>query len=66
MTPNVSQAEIIAELEANHRRELRKLDDISFALLHATDNDTLAAERMLDDFVDLLFESNIARVRMGL
>jgi hypothetical protein len=45
-----------AELEADHRRELRKLDDIAFALLNATQNNTLQAERMLDDFVELLFQ----------
>jgi len=74
--PEPSPAEIVAELEAQDLRERRKLDDIAFALLNSTSNDPAAAERMLDDFLDLLFESNtlcmyryrwlLARVRAGL
>ena len=72
----IKPAFIVAELEAQDLRERRKLDDIAFALLNATSNDPAVAERMLDDFVDLLFESNalcmyryrwlLARVREGL
>ena len=72
----VKPSEIVGALEAQVLRERRKLDDIAFALLNSTSNDTTAAERMLDDFVGLLFESNtlsmyryrwlLNRVRAGL
>ena len=42
--------------EAEHRRELNKLSDIAFAFLNATAGDLTRAERLLDDFIDLLFE----------
>jgi hypothetical protein len=46
---------IDAEREA-HQREVAKLDNFAFALLNAADGDTAAAESMLDDIIDLLFE----------
>jgi len=55
MTP----AETIADQEASHRRELRKLSDLAFAFLNATDSDCRAAENLLDDSIDLLFESGV-------
>ena len=72
----VKHSDIVAELEAQDLRERRKLDDIAFALLNSTSNDPAVAESMLDDFIDLIFESNtlcmyryrwlLARVREGL
>jgi len=44
------------DVELEHR-EMQKLSDIAFALLSATDGDVVVAERMLDDFIDLLFEA---------
>jgi hypothetical protein len=57
------QTNTAAKDEAQHppihpdfKRELGKLSDIAFAFLNATDGETAAAESMLDDFIDLLFE----------
>jgi hypothetical protein len=68
--------EIVAELEADHRRELRKLSDLAFVFLEATNGDRYEAEKLLDDAVDLLFEGGalsmwryrivLAAVREGL
>ena len=52
-----SAVEITAELEAAYRAELRRLADVAFAFLSATDGDQAAAEKLLDDCIDLLFES---------
>ena len=52
-------ADIIAEERARHLRELSKLDDFAFALLNAADGDSAAAQSMLDDVVDLLFEDGV-------
>jgi hypothetical protein len=49
-------AEVVAELDAHHRHEAKKLSDISFAFLNATSGDSWEAEKFLDDAVDLLFE----------
>jgi hypothetical protein len=51
--------EVIAELEAEHRRELRRLSDLAFMFLNATDNDRDGAERLLDNFIGLLFEDGV-------
>jgi hypothetical protein len=55
-------AKVVQELEAEHRRELKKLSDIAFTFLGATDGDTTQAERMIDDFIDLLFEGGVLSV----
>jgi hypothetical protein len=49
-------AEIVAELEADHRREMRKLSDLAFVFLNAADGDRCEAEKLLDDAIELLFE----------
>ena len=49
-------AEVAAELEAAHRAELRRLSDFAFVFLNASDGDQAAAEKLLDDCIDLLFE----------
>ena len=49
-------AEIVAELEADHRHELRRLSDLAFTFLNAADDDRCQAEKLFDDAVDLLFE----------
>lgn len=41
------------------RQEFNRLDDFAFALLVATGNDAAEAERLLDDFIDLLFEGGV-------
>ena len=54
--PEPSPALIVAELEAEHRRELKKLSDLAFVFLHATNGDQWEAEKLLDDAIDLLFQ----------
>jgi len=59
-----------------HREEFWRLDELGFALLRATGDDSRAAERLLDDFVNLLFEGGVLstwryrlllqRIRLGL
>lgn len=48
--------EIIAEQEAEHRRELRKLSDLAFTFLTATEGNPEQAEELFDNAIDLLFE----------
>jgi hypothetical protein len=69
-------AEITKEIEAAYRRELHQLSDFAFAFLNATDGDRSEAERLLDNFIDLLFEADalstwryrilVAEIRKGL
>jgi hypothetical protein len=47
---------VCAELEADHRREIRRLDDLAFSLLRGADGDQIQAENLLEDSIDLLFE----------
>ena len=58
-SPEPSPAEIVAELEAQHRRELRKIYDSAFLFLNATEGNPVIAERLCDDFVDLIFEGGV-------
>jgi hypothetical protein len=52
----IKPAIIVAELEADHRRELKKLSDLAFVFLQATNGDQWEAEKLLDDAIDLLFQ----------
>ncbi|MDP2603397.1 MAG: hypothetical protein Q8S00_12505 [Deltaproteobacteria bacterium] len=66
--------ELIAE--ADYRRELKRLSDIAFVFLSASDGDPAQAENLLDDFIDLVFEGGalstwryrilLAEIREGL
>ena len=51
--------EIIRELAADHERELRRLNDLAFVYLLATDGDRAQAEELLDGTIDLLFEGGV-------
>ncbi len=51
--------EIAREQEAQHLRELRKLDDIAFIFLYAAGGDPMQAEKLLDDAIGLLFEGGV-------
>lgn len=42
--------------EDEYRRELKKLSDIAFVFLTASNGNSAQAERLLDDFIALLFE----------
>jgi hypothetical protein len=55
----VKPAFIVAELEAQHRRELSKISDFAFVFLGATNGNIPDAERLADDFIDLVFESGV-------
>jgi hypothetical protein len=52
-------AEITRELEADHARELRRLSDLAFVFLSATDGDRAQAEELLDNAIDLLLEGGV-------
>ena len=43
-------------IDPDFKPELNKLSDFAFVFLFATAGDTAAAERLLDDFIDLVFE----------
>jgi hypothetical protein len=45
--------------EAEYRRDLKKLNDFAFVFLSAVNGDTAQAERLLDDFVDLILEAGV-------
>ena len=74
--PDPLAMEIAAEQAAEYRGELRRLSDLAFIFLNATDGDTGQAERLLDDFIDLIFEAGalstwryrilLAQIREGL
>ena len=51
--------EIPRELAADHARELRRLSDLAFVFLNATDGDRIEAEDLLDSAIDLLFEAGV-------
>jgi hypothetical protein len=52
----VKPAIIVAEIEADYRRELKKLSDLAFIFLGATNGDQWEAEKLLDDAIELLFQ----------
>jgi hypothetical protein len=74
--PDPYAAAVCAELEADHLRETRRLDDIAYTLLLSTDGDQVEAEKSLEDFIELLFEGGalsmwryrivLAKIREGL
>jgi hypothetical protein len=51
-------AEVITEQAAEHLREIRRLDDIAYRFLRGTDGDQVEAEKLLEDFIDVLFEGS--------
>jgi len=51
--------EITRELAADHTRELRRLSDLAFVFLNATDGERGEAENLLDNTIDLLFEGGV-------
>lgn len=59
LVPEPSAAEIVAELEKDHRHELKKLSDLSFLFLAATNGNPWHAENLLDDAIELLFEGGV-------
>jgi hypothetical protein len=71
-----SPAEIIADQAADHLREIRRLDDLAYIVLRATDSDQVEAEKALEDCIDVLFENGallmwryrivLAKIREGL
>jgi hypothetical protein len=44
---------------ADYQHELRRLSDLAFIFLNATDNDRAEAEGLLDGFIDLVFEGGV-------
>ena len=50
---------VVAELEVEHRRELRRLNDVAFLFLQATENDRVEAQRLSENFIDLVFEGGV-------
>jgi hypothetical protein len=68
--------DVCAEQEADHVREIRRLDDIAFCLLRGADGDHVEAENALEDFIEALFEGGVlsmwkyrvvlAKIREGL
>ena len=51
--------EICRQQEAEHKREFRRLSDLAFVFLNATDGDIAEAERLLDDCLNLLCEGGV-------
>jgi hypothetical protein len=49
-------AEIIDEQEADHLREIRRLDDIAYTYLRGAEGDQVEAEKSLETCLDVLFE----------
>jgi hypothetical protein len=46
-------------VENDYRRELKKLSDIAFVFLVASNGDVAQAERVLENFIDLVFEGGV-------
>ena len=63
-------------IDPDFEPELRKLSDLAFVFLNASDGDRAEAEDLLDNFIDLVFEGGVlstwryrillAQVREGL
>ncbi len=51
--------EVIEEQLRDADREMRKLSDLAFVFLNATNGDRAAAEHLLDDSIELLCEGGI-------
>jgi hypothetical protein len=54
-----SSDEIIAEQAADHACELRRLSDLAFVFLNASNGDPTEAEELLDSAIDLLLEGGV-------
>jgi hypothetical protein len=52
-------SEIAHELAPAYDRDLRRLSDLAFVFLSATDGDQVEAENLLDNAIDLLFEGGV-------
>jgi hypothetical protein len=52
-------AKVSRDLQREHERELKRLSDIAFAFLLASDGNIQGAENLLDGFVDLICESGV-------
>jgi hypothetical protein len=48
--------DVCRNLEADHLREIRRLDDIAFRVLRGANGDRVEAENALEDFIEILFE----------
>ena len=46
-------------VDPDFQPELRKLSDLAFIFLNASDGATDEAEALLDDFIDLVFEGGV-------
>jgi hypothetical protein len=52
----VDASEIIAEQEAEHLREIGRLDDITYRFLQGAKGDPVEAEKNFEDCIDVLFQ----------
>lgn len=48
--------------EDDYRRELRKVSDLAFLFLLGSGGDPWVAERLLDDFIDLVFQGGTLQI----
>jgi hypothetical protein len=54
--------EIARELGAQHVQEMRRLSDLAFTFLNATDGDRDQAAELFEQFVDLLYEDGVLQL----
>ena len=52
-------AELQADDEREHLQEVARLSDIGFIFLLASNGNTAQAEKLLDDLIELVFESGV-------
>lgn len=50
------------QLEDDHQRECRKLNDLAFTFFNAVDGDVAEAEKLLDAAIDLLLEGGVLQL----
>jgi hypothetical protein len=58
-TESQTEYPIDVQIEDDYRREVRKLSDLAFMFLNTADGDTAEAEKLLDNFISLLFEGGV-------
>ena len=53
------RARAIVEQREQHEREQKKLSDLAFVFLNATEGNISEAEHLLDDLIELVFEGGV-------
>lgn len=62
MINNTDIETLLREQAEEYERQQRKVSDFAFIFLNASNGDITMAERLLDDFVDLIIEAGVLSI----